>query len=89
MEDHNAIGTARHRFQTLNVEGTAVIILERDGSLSYYPPPSGRQQQAQTTLYAATPNALPSASLIERIVSMAFDLLGVHRLEVRIDESES
>ncbi|WP_322486864.1 hypothetical protein [Chloroflexus sp.] len=87
MTDHNAIVTTADRNQPSEVEGTAVIILERDGSLSYHPPKRGRQQQAFTTLAAATPAELPPASLIERIVSMAFDLLGVNRLEVRIDES--
>lgn len=87
MTKHNPIVTVAERNQPSEVEGTAVIILERDGSLSYHPPRRGRRQKAYTALTAATPDELPPASLIERIVSIAFDLIGANRLEVRVDES--
>ncbi|RMD83193.1 MAG: hypothetical protein D6823_00365 [Chloroflexi bacterium] len=87
MTDHQAITTAANQTRPIVAEGTIMIILERDGSLTYHPPKTGQPRTAQTTLKAATAAELPSPSLIERIISVAFDLLGVHRLEVRIDES--
>lgn len=87
MSTYDAIANIAEPRTQLDVEETIVIILERDGSLSYHQPQSQRKRRAQTTITAATPNDLPSATLIERIIRIAFDIAGVHRLEVRIDES--
>lgn len=91
MTEHHPIGSAINRRQTRSVEGSTMIILERDGSLSNYPPQTGRQRRAQATPYVTSPESLPptSTSLLERVISKAFDTLKVHWLEVRIDESES
>ncbi|WP_322822175.1 hypothetical protein [Chloroflexus sp.] len=87
MSAYDAIASIAEPRIKPDVEETIVIILERDGSLSYYPPQSQRKRRAQTTLTAATPDNVPSVTLIERIMRIAFDIAGVHRLEVRIDES--
>jgi hypothetical protein len=64
--------------------GTTVIILERDGSLRHYPPdrPSGdgRQAQIQLRQEQAQPN------IIDKLLDLTFDVLGVSNLEVRINE---
>jgi hypothetical protein len=66
-------------------EGSAtVIILERDGSLHHYPPkrpqPGPRQAHIQLSQEQAQPN------LLDRILDLTFDVLGVSTLEMRINE---
>ncbi len=64
--------------------GTTVIILERDGSLRHSPPnrPSAESRQAQIQLHQeqAQPN------LIDKLLDFTFDVLGVSKLEVRVNE---
>ncbi len=67
-------------------EETTVIILERDGSLSYHPPDQKPIRRAQTSLAVLSPDELPTITVIERLLSFAFDMLGASRLEVRVDE---
>lgn len=61
-----------------------VIILERDGSLRHYPPdrPGGGRRSAQIEINEE--QAQPK--MLERLLDLTFDVLGLSSLEVRINE---
>ncbi|MDN5271194.1 hypothetical protein QTO31_04345 [Chloroflexus sp. MS-CIW-1] len=77
--DDTAVYTAKHQLPA-DVEGTIVIILERDGSLSYHPPKLERKYRIQPAITAATPEGLRSSSFIDRIIRIAFGVLTVYVL---------
>lgn len=61
-----------------------VIILDRDGSLRHYPP--GRSLREPRHVQVALDERQAQPNLIERIIHVAFDVLGVDRLELRVYE---
>jgi hypothetical protein len=67
-----------------------LIIQNRDGSLVHEPERNRYGKQEQKNYYADLPVALldEQSSLIDRIISFAFDTLGAMRLEVRVRETE-
>ena len=67
-----------------------MIIQDRDGSLIKEPPKRRYQQPAQSIYRAEVPAALldEQSSLIDRIISFAFDTLGARQVDVRVRESE-
>ena len=69
---------------------TTVIILERDGRISHHPPtqPAPDKQQASVHLSADAATSAEAPSVIDRIVSFAFDFLGVNTLEMRVYEQQ-
>jgi hypothetical protein len=68
----------------------ALIIQDRDGSLIKEPRKSRRPQPATSSYRVDLPAALldEQNSLIERIISFAFDTLGAQQLNVRVREAE-
>jgi len=69
---------------------TALIIQNRDGSLTKEPRKPRHPQPATSSYRADLPAALldEQNSLIERIISFAFDTLGARQLNVRVREAE-
>jgi hypothetical protein len=67
-----------------------LIIQNRDGSLIKEPRKQRQPQPAQQIYRAELPVALldEESSLIERIISFAFDTLGARRVDVRVREAE-
>lgn len=67
-----------------------MIIQDRDGSLIKEPRSLRRQQPAMPSYRADLPAELldEQNSLIERIISFAFDTLGARQLNVRVREAE-
>lgn len=67
-----------------------MIIQNRDGTLVEYTPRPRPPKQPAHDYYAAVPAALINEhdSLIDRIVQMAFDVLHVRRLTVRVYDTE-
>jgi hypothetical protein len=69
-----------------------VIIQNRDGSIAQEPGHRQLFAAKEPGYYAAVPAHLlnEQSSLIDRLISFAFDTLGADRLEVRVyDESNS
>ncbi len=71
--------TAEHQLPA-DVEETIVIILERDGSLSYHPLKPERKYRIQPTTTAATLEGLRSLPFIDRIMRIAFGVLNAYVL---------
>jgi hypothetical protein len=69
---------------------TTVIILERDGSISHNPPdiPDGQSQWARVSIAADATDTQPEPSVIDRILSFTFDVLGVSNLEMQVYEDQ-
>jgi hypothetical protein len=67
---------------------TTLIILERDGSISHCSPdiPDDRPRWARVALAADTSRGQPESSVIDRILSFTFDVLGISNLEVQLNE---
>jgi hypothetical protein len=67
-----------------------LIIQDRDGSLIKEPRKLRRQQPALPSYRVDLPAELldEQNSLIERIISFAFDTLGARQLNVRVREAE-
>ncbi|HEU5097481.1 MAG TPA: hypothetical protein VFU22_00445 [Roseiflexaceae bacterium] len=67
-----------------------MIIQDRDGSLIKEPRKLWRQPPATTSYRVDLPAELldEQNSLIERIISFAFDTLGARQLNVRVREAE-
>ena len=67
-----------------------MIIQDRDGSLLKEPRRPRQNQLASPSYHVEFPAALldEQNSLIDRIISFAFDTLGVQRLDVRVREAE-
>jgi hypothetical protein len=63
-----------------------VIIQNRDGSIIREQRHSRRTKNPDQSYYAAVPAQLldEQSSLIDRLISFAFDTLGMGRLEVRV-----
>lgn len=69
---------------------TTVIILERDGSISHSPPDisDGQTHWARVSIAADAASAQPEPSVIDRILSFTFDVLGVSNLEMQVYEDQ-
>ncbi|MBX0330645.1 hypothetical protein K2Z83_23595 [Oscillochloris sp. ZM17-4] len=69
---------------------TTLIILERDGSLSHCSPdiPDGQPRRARVSLAADTAQGQPEPSVIDRILGLTFDVLGISNLEVHVYEHQ-
>ena len=69
---------------------TALIIQDRDGSLIKEPRKPRPNQLVSPSYRVEFPAALldEQNSLIDRIISFAFDTLGARRLDVRVREAE-
>jgi hypothetical protein len=69
---------------------TALIIQNRDGSLIKEPRKLRQPQPVSPSYRVEFPAALldEQNSLIERIISFAFDTLGARQLNVRVREAE-
>ncbi len=67
-----------------------MIIQNRDGSLVKQPRKLRRPQPTQPTYCAEIPAELldEQSSLIERILSFAFDTLGASHVDLRVRDSE-
>ena len=74
----------------MKVRSTAVIIQNRDGTLVREPDPRRLLPDKQKSYYAQLPEDLldEHSNLIDRLISFAFDTLGVFRLEVRVRNAE-
>jgi hypothetical protein len=77
-------------FSILVRRSTALIIQDRDGSMIKEPRKQREPQPAQLAYWAELPAALldEQSSLIERIISFAFDTLGARQVNVRVREAE-
>jgi hypothetical protein len=77
-------------FCVLGLRSTALIIQDRDGSLIIEPPKLRQPQPVQPSYCAELPAALldEQSSLIDRIISFAFDTLGARQVHVRVREAE-
>ena len=80
----------RTTFSVLVQRSTALIIQDRDGSLVKEPRKPRHQQHAPPSYRVEFPAALldEQNSLIDRIISFAFDTLGARQLNVRVREAE-
>ncbi len=87
MSVYDAVGYAAEHQLPADVEGIVMIILERDGSLSYHPPKPERKYLIQPTITAATPEGLRWLPFVDRIIRIAFGALEVYWPELKIDES--
>ncbi len=69
---------------------TTLIILERDGSISYCSPelPDGEQRRARVDLSADVAAGQPEQSVIDRVLGFAFDVLGISNLEMQVYEHQ-
>ncbi len=67
-----------------------MIIQNRDGSLTQEPNQRQLPKEKKPAYYAELPAHLldEQSSVIDRIISFAFDTLGALRLEVRVREAE-
>lgn len=66
-----------------------MIIQKRDGSLVEEPYTTHNPDHQDRYYAEVAPNGLDEqASLVERIISMAFDVLGARHLEVRVRSSK-
>jgi hypothetical protein len=67
-----------------------VIIQNRDGSLTQEPNQGRLHKENDQAYYAQLPAHLldEQSSVIDRLISFAFDTLGALRLEVRVREVE-
>ena len=67
-----------------------MIILNRDGSIAEEPKRKSLPNNNGLSYYAAVPKHLldETSSLIDHIIDLAFDTLGVRHLEVRIYDAE-
>ncbi len=67
---------------------TAVIILERDGSLLNDNPSDQRIKgtKASVAIPAELVNHPEPSTLIDRILDFTFNMLGLHRIELRVYE---
>ena len=67
-----------------------MIIQNRDGSLVQEPDTSWCFEQREQSYYAQLPATLlnEQSSLIDRIISFAFDTLGARHLEMRVRDAE-
>ena len=67
-----------------------MIIQNRDGSLIREPSDARRFQERQPSYYAELPaSALDEqSSVIDRIISFAFDTIGARNLKLRVRDSE-
>lgn len=63
---------------------SALIILERDGSLHQYSPAQGHPAPSQAMITLNQEEAKPG--LIDHLLAFAFDILDVTKLELRIHE---
>ncbi len=63
-----------------DVEGTIVIILERDGSLLYHPLKPERTYRIQLAITAVMPEGSRSFLFIDRIIRIAFGVLNIYVL---------
>ena len=72
------------------LRSTALIIQDRDGSLIKEPRKPRPTQLVSPSYRVEFPAALldEQNSLIDRIISFAFDTLGAQRLDVRVREAE-
>ena len=72
------------------LRSTALIIQDRDGSLIKEPRKPRPNQLVSPSYRVEFPAALldEQNSLIDRIISFAFDTLGARRLDVRVREAE-
>jgi hypothetical protein len=61
-----------------------VIILDRDGSLRHYPPGTDEDGSRQAQIQLDEEQA--HQTIIDRILSFTFDVLGMQKLEVRVYE---
>jgi hypothetical protein len=77
-------------FSVLVRRSTALIIQDRDGSLIKEPRKPRHPQPVSQSYRVEFPAALldEQNSLIERIISFAFDTLGARRVDVRVREAE-
>ena len=77
-------------FYVLVPRSTALIIQDRDGSLIKEPRKPRQNQLVSPSYCVEFPAALldEQNSLIDRIISFAFDTLGAQRLDVRVREAE-
>ncbi|MEI7643610.1 MAG: hypothetical protein WCJ55_04795 [Chloroflexales bacterium] len=68
---------------------TTLIILERDGSISHCPPdiPASQLRRARVNLTVDAGAGHPDSSVIDRILSFTFDILGISHLEVQLYEN--
>ena len=73
-----------------NARSIALIIQDRDGSLIKEPRKPRPNQLVSPSYRVEFPAALldEQNSLIDRIISFAFDTLGARRLDVRVREAE-
>jgi hypothetical protein len=68
---------------------TTLLILERDGSISHSTPdiPDDRPRWARVALAVDANTGQPESSVIDRILSFTFDILGISNLEVQLNEN--
>jgi hypothetical protein len=76
--------------QHISEGNTTVIILERDGSISHNTPdiPDGQSRWARVDLVADTSAGQPESSVMDKILSFSFDVLGISNLEVQVYEHQ-
>ncbi|NNJ12686.1 hypothetical protein EKD04_020380 [Chloroflexales bacterium ZM16-3] len=69
---------------------TTLIILERDGTISHCSPdiPDDQHRRARVSLVAKSDSGQPESSVIDRILSFTFDVLGISNLEVQVYEHQ-
>lgn len=67
---------------------SALIIQKRDGSLVEEPWKTHTTDRDHYYAEIAPAHVDEQASLVERIIVMAFDVLGAHHLEVRVQSSQ-
>ncbi|NTW04102.1 MAG: hypothetical protein HGA19_22995 [Oscillochloris sp.] len=69
---------------------TTVIILERDGSISHCSPKiaDSPNYRARVALAANSNSGQPESSVIDRILTFTFDILGISNLEMRVYEHQ-
>ena len=87
-----AVRQEGHRFAVLGSQPKehTLIIQNRDGSLTKEPRKPRHPQPGTPSYHVEFPAALldEQNSLIERIISFAFDTLDARRLQVRVREAE-
>lgn len=70
--------------QTIPEGRHTVIILDRDGSLRHYPPGRAGNGPPKAQIQLGEGEAQPT--MLDRIFSFTFDVLGISNLEVRVHE---
>lgn len=86
MEQTVGSGSSRHATigtTDISVGRTTVIILEPDGSMHRYAYDEPDQIDQHATIYVT---GAPQQTLIERILSLAFDRLKLRSVELRVCE---